>query len=78
MMTLTSKVGGGTTAANAPSYTMPGNTNILRLGYQPIQPNASIPQSPTVKWYVESDREIATIEESTGKLTAHSPGTAGG
>ena len=68
--------GGGTTAANAPSYTMPGNTNIIKLGYQPIQPNATIPRSPTVKWYVESDREIATIEESTGKLTAHSPGTA--
>lgn len=68
--------GGGTTAANAPSYTMPGNTNIIKLGYQPIQPNATIPSSPTVKWYVDSDREIATIEESTGKLTAHSPGTA--
>ena len=68
--------GGGTTAANAPSYTMPGNTNIIKLGYQPIQPNATIPRSPTVKWYVDSDREIATIEESTGKLTAHSPGTA--
>ena len=68
--------GGGTTAASAPSYTMPGNTNILQLGYQPVQPNATIPHSPTVKWYVESDREIATIEESTGKLTAHSPGTA--
>lgn len=68
--------GGGTTAANAPSYTMPGDTNIIKLGYQPIQPNATIPRSPTVKWYVESDREIATIEESTGKLTAHSPGTA--
>ena len=68
--------GGGTTAASAPSYTMPGNTNILQLGYQPVQPNATIPSSPTVKWYVESDREIATIEESTGKLTAHSPGTA--
>ena len=68
--------GGGTTSANAPSYTMPGDTNIIKLGYQPIQPNASIPRSPTVKWYVESDREIATIEESTGKLTAHSPGTA--
>lgn len=68
--------GGGTTAANAPSYTMPGDTNIIKLGYQPIQPNASIPRSPTVKWYVESDREIATIEENTGKLTAHSPGTA--
>ena len=68
--------GGGTTSANAPSYTMPGDTNIIKLGYQPIQPNATIPRSPTVKWYVESDREIATIEESTGKLTAHSPGTA--
>ena len=68
--------GGGTTAANAPSYTMPGNTNIIKLGYQPIQPNATIPSSPTVKWYVDSDREIATIEENTGKLTAHSPGTA--
>lgn len=68
--------GGGTTAASAPSYTMPGNTNVLQLGYQPVQPNATIPSSPTVKWYVESDREIATIEESTGKLTAHSPGTA--
>lgn len=68
--------GGDTTAASAPSYTMPGNTNILQLGYQPVQPNATIPSSPTVKWYVESDREIATIEESTGKLTAHSPGTA--
>ena len=68
--------GGGTTAANAPSYTMPGNTNIIKLGYQPIQSNATIPSSPTVKWYVDSDREIATIEESTGKLTAHSPGTA--
>lgn len=68
--------GGGTTAANAPSYTMPGDTNIIKLGYQPIQPNATIPRSPTVKWYVDSDREIATIEENTGKLTAHSPGTA--
>lgn len=68
--------GGGITAANAPSYTMPGNTNILRLGYQTVQPNATIPSSPTVKWYVDSDREIATIEENTGKLTAHSPGTA--
>ena len=68
--------GGGTTSANAPSYTMPGDTNIIKLGYQPIQPNATIPRSPTVKWYVDSDREIATIEENTGKLTAHSPGTA--
>ncbi len=68
--------GGGTTSANAPSYTMPGDTNIIKLGYQPIQPNATLPSSPTVKWYVDSDREIATIEENTGKLTAHSPGTA--
>lgn len=68
--------GGGTTADNAPSYTMPGDTNIIKLGYQPIQPNATIPRSPTVKWYVDSDGEIATIEENTGKLTAQSPGTA--